>query len=519
MSAPDTARLLSSYVRAFNETDEENVVQAVPNDQAEEWLLSRAPRIAVPSSAIERTYYFRLWTYRKHIKHTPAGYVITEFHPDVGWAGLYNTIPCAVGHHLREGRWLQGGAFLDDYIRFWYGPGRGHLHSYSNYLEAACEDVARVRGEEVCPELTEAMAQSLGQWRGERMGPLGLLWSHDSPDGSEFSVTGPGLRLTLNCYYYAGCRALSARAARQGNAALSSRMAKEADALYRCLERLWDDEKRFYIPLSQRGPGEAPFPAPDRRARELFGYLPWMAGAAPAGRADAFRQLTDPNGFYAAYGPTTVERRHPGFGLFYTGEELNAWLLRRGEKAVGPLGHECLWNGPSWPFATGMALTALANLLSGGEAQEAVNPSDYLLLLNQYAASHVRTREDGRLVPWIDENLNPDTGDWISRTRLMDWGGQRFPAEKGGYERGKDYNHSVFCDLVLSGLFGVRPGWDELRVTPPFPAHWPYAVLEDARVHGRNLCVYYDRQAGYRVTLDGKTVFHAPAPAPCAVPW
>ena len=519
MSAPDTARLLSSYVRSFNETDEENVVQAVPNAQAGDWLLAHAPRIAVPAPAIERTFYFRLWTYRKHLKRTPAGFVVTEFHPDVSWAGLYNTIPCAVGHHLREGRWFRDAAFLDDYIRFWYGPGRDHLHSYSNDLEAACEDVARVRGEEVCPELTGAMAQSLDQWREERMGEKGLLWSNDDRDGSEFSITGPGLRPTLNCYCLAGCRALSARAARQGDAALAGRMAEEADALYGHLEQLWDEEKRFYIPLAQRAAKEAPFAAPQRRARELFGYLPWMYGAARPGRSDAFRQLLDPEGFFAACGLTTAERRHPGFGLFYTGEALNGWLRRRGEREVGPLGHECLWNGPTWPFATGMALTALASLLSSGEPQEDITPADYLRLLDQYAASHVRTREDGRVIPWIDENLNPDTGDWISRTRLMDWGGRRSPPEKGGYERGKDYNHSVFCDWVLSGLFGVRPGWDALRVAPLFPAQWPYAVLEDVRVHGRSLCVYYDRQAGYRVRLDGRTVFSAPTPEACTIPW
>ena len=49
MSAPDTARLLSSYVRSFNETDEENVVQAVPNAQAGDWLLAHAFEVMAAS--------------------------------------------------------------------------------------------------------------------------------------------------------------------------------------------------------------------------------------------------------------------------------------------------------------------------------------------------------------------------------------------------------------------------------------------------------------------------------------
>ena len=60
--------------------------------------------------------------------------------------------------------------------------------------------------------------------------------------------------------------------------------------------------------------------------------------------------------------------------------------------------------------------------------------------------------ENGNIVPWIDENLNPFTGDWISRTRLKTWENGTWSKGKGGVERGKDYNHSTFCDLIISGL-------------------------------------------------------------------
>lgn len=520
MKEINTERILREYVQAFNRTDEENVVQAVPNAAAEDWLLARAPRIAVPDAEIQRTYYFRWWVYRKHVKRTPEGFVLTEFHPDVSWAGKYNTIPCAAAHHVREGRWLRESGFLDDYIRFWYADGGVHLHDYSNALEAAVEGLALLRGDETGLDLLPAMQESYARWKRERQGALGLYWSTDNRDGSEFSISGPGLRPTLNCYQYAGARAIAALARRKGDAALSQQMEQEAAALRAQInQRLWDEELRFYVTLPQKAPDTAPYFSADRHARELFGYLPWMFGAAQPGRADAFAQLTDPLGFAGKYGPTTAERRHPGFGIFYTGAELNEWLQRRGEKPCGPEGHECLWNGPSWPFATSMMLTALANLLVSGEEQAFIGKADYLALLRQYAAAHVRRREDGTVIPWIDEDLNPDTGDWISRTRLMHWGGQRFPAEKGGYERGKDYNHSTFCDLVLEGLFGVRPGWDVLRIAPLFPEAWDYAVLEGVETHGKSLSIRYRRGEGYQVLLDGKAAFSAPVPTPCTLPW
>ena len=51
-------------------------------------------------------------------------------------------------------------------------------------------------------------------------------------------------------------------------------------------------------------------------------------------------------------------------------------------------------------------------------------------------------------------------GDWISRTILERWKkekndkGEEWPENKGGKERGKDYNHSTFCDLIINGLIG-----------------------------------------------------------------
>ena len=82
---------------------------------------------------------------------------------------------------------------------------------------------------------------------------------------------------------------------------------------------------------------------------------------------------------------------------------------------------------------------------------------DYFETLKIYTKSHRLKREDGTVVPWIDENLNPHTGDWIARTRLKVWKNGTWDPGKGGVERGKDYNHSTYCDLIITGLVGLRP--------------------------------------------------------------
>jgi predicted GH43/DUF377 family glycosyl hydrolase len=202
----------------------------------------------------------------------------------------------------------------------------------------------------------------------------------------------------------------------------------------------------------------------------------------------------DPQGFFAPFGPTTAEQRHPKYSLAYSG-------------------HECQWNGPSWPFSTAVTLTGLANLLNG-PLQDAIGAKDYFELLKIYTKSHRLKLDDGRVVPWIDENLNPTNGDWISRTRLKTWKNGTWDAGKGGEERGKDYNHSTYCDLVISGLIGLRPRADDtVEVNPLAPEGWDWFCLDRILYQGNWLTILFDRTGqrygqgqGLRVFADGKEI-------------
>jgi glycogen debranching enzyme len=123
--------------------------------------------------------------------------------------------------------------------------------------------------------------------------------------------------------------------------------------------------------------------------REQHGFTPWYFNLPERGRGYevAWKQLMDPKGFLAPFGPTTAEQRHEGFKISYEG-------------------HGCQWNGPSWPLSTSITLTALANVLSNYE-QDAVDKDDYLKTLKIYAKSHRRKLADGKVVSWIDENIDP----------------------------------------------------------------------------------------------------------------
>ena len=72
--------------------------------------------------------------YKTHIHPTgradPIKYVVTEFSPNVSWAGKYNTINCAAGHHMLEGGWLRSRVYMDSYTRWWVTSEAKH-----NYCE------------------------------------------------------------------------------------------------------------------------------------------------------------------------------------------------------------------------------------------------------------------------------------------------------------------------------------------------------------------------------------------------
>lgn len=491
---PDAMR---RHVEAFNRHDHTHYGQAVSNEKAADWMAANVPLLDCPDPDFEEIYHFRWWTFRKHIRQTDDGFVITEFLPRVSWSGKHNTISCPAGHHFREGRWIRDPAYLDDYAVFWFRKG-GAPRRYSFWAADSILQRALVLGRfEQAVELLPDLMANYEAWETSRLEPDGLFWQIDDRDGMEVSVggrdhRGQGKRATINSYMYGDALAIAEIAGRAGKADIVAAYREKAGRLRRLvLDNLWDDDAKFFKSLP-RGEGAARVDV-----RELHGYTPWYFGLPPPGKGyeTAWRQLMDPRGFHAPFGLTTAERRHPGFTLSYEG-------------------HECQWNGPVWPFATAVTLTALANVLND-YPQDDITRRDYFETLKTYTTSHRLTREDGVVVPWIDENLNPFTGDWIARTRLKSWKNGTWDNGKGGVERGKDYNHSTFCDLIITGLVGLRPQADDrIVVNPLLPADtWDFFCLDGVPYHGRLLTIFYDKTgerygkgAGLRLLANGEEI-------------
>ncbi len=480
------------YIEEFNRMVNEDVANFVPDRESWAWLKRNIPLFTCPDPDVERTYYFRWWTFRKHIKQTPAGFIITEFLKPVSHAGEYNSLSCAFGHHVEEGRWLHDREFLEQDIHFWLRSGengglRKNFHQFSGWAAAAIYDRWLADGNrDSLVAYLDSLLLDYVTWERERLTPSGLFWQRDVSDGMEESASGGravrNLRPSINSYMYGNAKAIAAIAALASRGAVAREFREKAARLKALVqERLWNRNAAFFETVLESGASAG--------ERENIGYTPWYFNLPDdrAGYEAAWKQLTDPSGFYAPFGPTTAERRSRKF-------------------QIAEQGDDCQWNGPSWPFATTITLRALANVLTGFR-QDAIGKKDYFETFLTYTHSQRLKLPDGQVIPWIDENLNPLTGEWLARARKI--------AKKTFYGRGDHYNHSGYADIVITGLAGLRPRADDVvEVNPLVPAgRWDWFCLDRVPYHGRILTIFWDKTGskfgngkGLRVFAGGKEI-------------
>jgi hypothetical protein len=485
------------HIELFNAMVPEDPVTSVPNAEAWPWMRRNIPFFTCPDAATEQIYYYRWWTYRKAISATPAGHIVTEFVKPVAHAGEYNALSCALGHHVAEGRWLRDGSYIDEDIHYWLrgGPGGGpakNLHQFSGWTAWAVLDRFHSTGNATAAAgYLEPLTADYRQWEEERLTPGGLFWQRDVSDGMEESASGGrkvrNIRPSINSYMYGNARAIAQIAELAGQRVLAEEYRVKATHLKSLVQqKLWNPAARFFETLDEKGQFVP--------VRENIGFTPWYFGLPDAGKSyeTAWKQVMDPAGFAAPFGPTTVERRSPLFKLVYEGDD-------------------CQWNGPAWPFATTITLRAMANVLNDYR-QSPLSAADYFRAFATYTNSQHLKLDDGRVIPWVDENQNPDTGEWIARAMKI---------RKGTfYGRGDHYNHSGYCDLAITGLAGLRPRADETIVVNPLAPlgsdldkPWDWFCLDGVPYHGKSVSIVWDRTGrkfgrgkGLSVFSDGREI-------------
>lgn len=465
-----------------------------------DWYKANVPFFECPDADIQTTYYYRWELLTKHLTYgSPnSGYTFTEFIDRPFWSGAYGAISCPAGHQLYEARWLKDPRVARDFARYWFRTPGAQPRNYSTWLADAVWALHRVHPDDAfVKDLLPDLVKNYEGWEKRHFVPeVGLFWQTGHDDGMEFNINSrqtrdivrgaPGYRPTLNSYMWADALAIARVAELRGDKATAAAFRKKAEALKENLQRkLWDPKRQFFFPMSKQDEEANGFKvkaltltyqsgqfAGDAHGRELIGYVPWQFSLPAAGKGYevAWKKLGDEDGFAAVYGPTTVERSDPMFLLKKTC---------------------CWWSGQSWPYATAQTLKALANVLQEYE-QKTVTPRDYYTLLRTFARTH---RKNGK--PYLAEACHPDTGSFEGHD---------------AYNHSEHYFHSSFCDLVITGLVGLRTRDDNtLEVKPLAPADWAYFALHDVPYRGHHVSVVWDRHGarynlgkGLRLFADGK---------------
>jgi hypothetical protein len=491
------------YIVKFDASELAATHRSAPDEWP--WLVKNIPFFATSNKQFEEMYYFRWFAWEKHVLETKDhGYLITEWlhRPDLPDHGV---LPDAAPFHLGEARWLRNPKIAEDYARYWISPdARPRLYSFA--LATSVRDVALAAGDtKLGTGMLPGLVANYEAWLSTHFDPsVGLFWSIDTRDAMEKSISGDGYRPTLNSYMVGDALAIADFARAAGDPSEAREFAAKAATLKDTIEtKLWNPRDQFYEVLSPAADSgirkEKKFKDSGTvlklaGVRELIGYIPWEYYEPALSHDVAWNQLFNPEGFAGKFGPTTAERRSPRFRF--------------------PSSDQCTWNGPSWPYATTQTLLALANLLDG-PSQPYAGKQQYYQLFSHYVRSQHLKLADGRVIDWIDEDLDADTDEWIAKDILI-WKHRQVG-------RGNYYNHSGFADPLITGLIGLRPRADRKLVLHPLlpPGEWSYFAVDGLPYHGHLLTILYDetgkqfrRGRGLTLFVDGMELANRPTLGP-----
>ena len=184
-----------------------------------------------------------------------------------------------------------------------------------------------------------------------------------------------------------------------------------------------------------------------------------------------------------------------GSGFASTGADCPVFSANggwRGDYIKGP--HGCMWNGPSWPYTTGVALDALAKQSKKyGHAYDGA----FERHLKEYTQEHFSPENAN--TPMLVEFYDSKTGAPLSLE--------------------PDYNHSFYADLIVRHLAGIEPEEEGVSFHPIRTERKWFSLL-GLCVQGHSIDVYYQQTAGekypvlpagYTVYMDGKQRFQGKA--------
>jgi hypothetical protein len=452
------------------------------------WYESNIPFFECSDKEIEAVYYYRWKLYKAHLRNTGHNqYIITEFIDHVPWdREPFCTINAASMHHIYEGRWLRDPQYMDGYINNLYQQG-GNDRRYSESVADATYARYLVDGDqEFIFSQLDSMKSTYDGWNDHWDTTKHMYWIPAMPDATEYTIAsidgsggtagfdgGEAFRPTINSYMYGNAMAIAHIAALKGDAVTQQEYENRAAALKSSVEKfLWNDSLEHFIDRYKMNNQFVKY-WDFIRGRELAGMAPWY-----------FNLPTDSDKYTRAWKHVLDTTQLLGKHMFRTNEPSYEHYFKQFVWFEGKRGSQ--WNGPSWPYQSSQALTAMANVLNDYQ-QDIISNSDYLKVLRLFTKQHYLP--DGKIN--LVENYDPNLGGPIVY-----------------YYWSNHYLHSTYNNLVISGLCGIRPTkGDSLTINPLVDNSIDYFYLDNISYRGHDVSVVYDREGTKYNIGKGVTVW------------
>lgn len=480
------------------------------------WFDRNVAHFSCSDPRTTRMYWHRWYNLRKNSMNPRLGALRHRTFAEGRWTSDWyaNVISYGAGHQIREARWLRDPSYAWGHLQTWTDNPRpdgvypSHVTpkgqrggQYTDWITSTAWDAYLVHPDRATlGRIADALARNAEGWRkvyGVGDSPLlvvdnhwwtGMEWqpSFFAFDGYRTDKPGEGedlRRVDLTAYNYGNAQAVAKIYRELGRAADAARLQRLADQTRDAvLARMWNPATHWFHSLRARDN----VPSPDK---EIIGLYPFYFNLPPAGRGyeAAWRVALDPRVFWTAWPLASAAKDCPAYSQ-------DGW-------PIGPGGSGCMWNGPSWPHANSLVLTAMANTLRRYQPG-ALTKAKMLELFNSFTRAQFR---DGDIrYPWTGEFYNGDNGEWKTPQR--------------------DYNHSTWLDPLINDLIGIVPRADNVLEIDPLlpPGAWSHFVLDGQAYKGHDVTIAYDARGGkakrrvapgfkgFAVYLDGRRVYYGP---------
>lgn len=236
------------------------------------------------------------------------------------------------------------------------------------------------------------------------------------------------------------------------------------------MEKMWDPDSGFFYDLHH---------ATDEKAmvKCIDGFYPLWGDMTGAEHLPALEALLDKEQFATGSGFATVTKKCPVYKPY------GSW------KDISIKGRDgCVWDGPSWPYTTSIALDMIAE-----QSRKYAHRYDaeFGKFLRELSWQHYRNGSLSQ--PYLVEHYHAETGEPLSDEA--------------------DYNHSMYIDLIIRHVVGLRVTDGGFAIDPVHVGLQRYS-LENVRLLGHSLSIRYSASDGYRIRIDDEIITLPPSQRP-----